>query len=422
MKKFTLGIIMALALILSACASPTPPPTLTAVPTPTTANTPTPANTPTAANTATPAPTATPAATATPVCPAAEANNLRVMPLFTSNSKHIVLGTGCGVEVFEAQTLKPVANYGGLVLANVLPDGRFAARAGSNVVLVEPASGKMESLKTKVDFSGIVAVSPAGTLLAKLMDGKTVRLFDLNSDKTTDLALQVQTTEAARYLRFSPNGALLVVGFVDAPNPRMLATEAVNFLAVYEVASAKKLYETGFSGSPRFSPDSKYLFPTNTFVGRNLYDATTGKSISSFGATLQNCAQGGNCGTTADGGRIVEDRYDIVDYFIAGGPETVIVFWEHTITSVPPGVVITQENFSTAYKNVRTQETYIEDFVANKRKFAFATGGLTAEDFAYGAGTSDGSVFLLVRKAGGFTLYSGKDGKALASLDRFALK
>jgi WD40 repeat protein len=342
------------------------------------------------------------------------------MPLFTINSKHIVLGAGCGVEVFEAQTLKPVANYGGLVLANVLPDGRFAARAGGNVVLVEPTSGKMETLKTKVDFSGTVAVSPAGTLLAKLVDGKTVRLFDLNSDKTTDLALQAQTTEAARYIKFSPNGALLAVGFVEAPNAAMIAAEAVNYLAVYEVASAKKLYETKFSGSPRFSPDSKYLFPINTFVNRNLYDASSGKVISGFANTLQNCAQGGNCGTTADGGRIVEDRYDVVDYFIVGGPETVIVFWEHTITSIPPGVVITQENFATAYKNVRTQESYVEDFVTNKRKFPFL--GYAGKDVSYGTGAPDGSVFLLLKKSGGLALHSAKDGKALASLDRFTMK
>jgi len=420
MKKFTLWTLMALVLILSACASPTPPPTPTAVPMPTTANTPTPANTSTPANTATPAPTATPAATATPVCPTSQANALAIAPMFTANSKHIVLGTGCGVEVFEAQTLKPVANYGGLVLANVLPDGRFAARAGGNVVLVDPASNKMESLKTKVDFSGIFAVSPAGTLLAKLMDGKTVRLFDLNSDKTTDLALQAQTTEAPRYLRFSPNGALLAVGFVEAPNPPMLAAEAVNFVAVYEVTSAKKLYETKFSGAPRFSPDSKYLFPINTLINRNLYDASTGKVISSFANTLANCAQGGNCGTTADGGRIVEDRYDVVDYFIAGGPETVIVFWEHTITSIPPGVVITEQNFATAYKNVRTQESYVEDFVANKRKFPFL--GYAGKDLSYGTGAPDGSVFLLLKKSGGLALHSAKDGKALASLDRFTLK
>jgi len=312
------------------------------------------------------------------------------MPLFTSDNKYLVLGTGCSVEVFEAQTLKPVMTYGGLVLANVTNDGRFAARAGSNVVLVEPATSKMESLKTKVDFAGITMVSATGKEFAKLVDGKTVRVFDLNSDKTTDLTLQVQTTEPAKTILFSPNGAWLAVGIDE-------------YLAVYEVATAKKLYELKFSGLPTFSPDTKYLFAVNTRINRNLYEVTTGKVLSNFGGTLQNCAQGGNCGTTADGGRIVEDRYDALSYFVAGGPENVLVFWEHTITSIPPGVVITQENFATAYKNVRSQETFIEDFVASKRKFAFTTSGLKAEDFAYGAGARDGSVFLLVKKAGGLT-------------------
>ena len=420
MKKILLMLMV--AVIVSACAAPTPAPSATPAPTPTAANTATPANTPTPANTATPAPTATPAATATPTCASSESNNLTVMPVFTSNSKYVVLGTGCGVEVFEAQTLKPLANFGGLVLETVLTDGRFAARAGSNVVLVDPTMNKMESTKTKVDFSGTVAVSPIGTLLAKLVDAKTVRLFDLNSDKTTDLVLQAQTPEAPRYIRFSPNGALLAVGFVQEPNARMIANEEVLAVAVYDVTTAKKLHENGFLGSPRFSPDSKYLFAVNTPINRKLYEAATGKFISNFGGTLQNCAQGGNCGATADGGRIVEDRYDVVNYFIAGGPETVIVFWEHTITSIPPGVVITQENFATAYKNVKSEETFIEDFVANKRKFTFATGGLKADDFAIGTGASDGSVFLLVKKSGGLALYSAKDGKAITSLERFKLK
>jgi hypothetical protein len=47
---------------------------------------------------------------------------------------------------------------------------------------------------------------------------------------------------------------------------------------------------------------------------------------------------------------------------------------------------------------------------------------LKAADFVHGAGASDSSVFVLVKKAGGLTLYNGKDGKSLANLDRFKLK
>lgn len=420
MKK--VFVCLAIAILLTACASPTPAPTLapTAVSAPT--NTPAPTNTVAPTNTATPAPTATPAATATPACAASESNNLTVLPMFTSDNKYMVLGTGCGVEVFEAQTLKPVATYGGLVLANVTPDGRIVARTQSNVVLIDLATGKAETLKTKIDFTGVTRVSSTGALVAKIVDAKTVRLFEANSDKTTDIALQVQTLDPERNILLSRNGALLAVEFYTVLHA---ASQTISdpYVAVYEIASGKKLYEMpSFFGRANFSPDSKYLFPTATRVHHNIYDAATGKVALSFKYNIMNCRGAGSCGKTSDGSELVEDRADLVNYFIAGGLENVITFWEHTITSVPPGVVVTQENFATAYKDVRTEETYVEDFVANKRKAAFLTGGLKAEDFAYGAGAADGAVFLLVKKAGGLTLYSGKDGKAIMNLDRFKLK
>ena len=249
-----------MTLILAACSGPAPAPTqtgsaqATATAAPAT-EIPLPTNTPTvvpATNTPTDVPpTSTPEPTATATAAPRLIDALTIAGLsklgevtiprqpylllddslsgavggYTSDSQHLVLSTGAGVDVLSTATLDIEAHYPGLRLVALLTDGRFAALHGDALVKVAPISGEMETVATEADFSGAFAVSPTGEQVASVVDARTVRLYSL-----TGAALDIPTRAAPSKVTFTGDGAFVILDFIRTADARF---------EVYETGAAR---------------------------------------------------------------------------------------------------------------------------------------------------------------------------------------
>ncbi len=436
MKKLVY-LVIGLALILSACSSPTPTaaPTQAAVP-PTEA--PTPANgtqgqaatsaptevptaTPTEAPTNTPEPTATPTPAAQPISAANVANLAQTGTIdiprqpnlvlntnlsgevggYTSDSQHIVLRSDSGVDVLSVAKLEVEKQFPGMRLAALLSDGRFAAVQGNSLVKVNPATGDMETVKTDADFSGRFAVSPTGEQAASVADAKTLRVYSLTGGDPLDIPLK--KSQYPDNMFFTGDGVHLVLEFLYSDPSR---------IEVYDAATAKKLYEFSNGLDPAFSTDGKH-YVLRDFNGVDVYDVATGKPGAHSAANV--IYHRGLAGDAVKGA-LVEDRIDLMSYFVVGGPENGIAFYTHSKTYIdnPQGQWNTD-----LYKTDNTYETYVQDFTTGKQKFAFAGYGL--DQLAVGFGAPDNSTFLLINKKGQLALHSLKDGGRLALSDRYTV-
>lgn len=426
MKKIAL-VLISLGLILSACSSPTPatteapaPTTAPEQPTATLAPTETPTEVP---PTSTPEPTATPTPAPQPISAAnisglalasvveiprqpnlvLDPNLSGVVGGYTSDSQHIILRTDAGVDVLSHQSLDLEAHYPGLQLINILSDGRFAALQGGSLVFVEPLSGEMESVGTDVNFSGQFAVSPTGEKAASAVDSKTVRLYSLTGGQPLDIP--IKNSELPEKLQFTGDGVNLVLEFIsNSSNSRF---------EVYDTSAAQKLYEYPTYRAPEFSTDGKY-FVAGDMNGLYVYDTPTAKVV---GTAAWNVIY--HRGVPAEGivkGALIEDRIDLTDFFLVGGPETGIGFYVHqkTVIDNPAGQWNTD-----LYHTDNTFESYVLDFTTGVQKFVFS--GYGADQMAAGFGATDGSTFLLINKSGELALHNLKDGSRITLSDRYTV-
>ncbi len=323
---------------------------------------------------------------------------------YTSDSQHIILRTDAGVDVLSPQSLDLEAHYPGLQLVSLLSDGRFAALQGGSLVKVDPVSGEMESAETEADFSGQFAVSPTGEQAASVVDTKTVRLYSLTGGQPLDIP--IKNSELPEKILFTGDGANLVLEFISnsSSNSRF---------EVYDTSAAQKLYEYPTYRAPEFSTDGKY-FVAGDMNGLYVYDTTTAKVV---GTAAWNVVY--HRGVPAEGivkGALIEDRIDLTDFFLVGGPETGIGFYVHqkTVIDNPAGQWNTD-----LYHTDNSFESYVLDFTTGVQKFVFS--GYGADQMAAGFGATDGSTFLLINKSGELALHSLKDGSRITLSDRYTV-
>lgn len=433
MQKNIPGLLVGLALLLSACASPTPtatqPPAPTAVadlPSPTATAVP-PSATPSAVPpTDTPAPTATATAThtATPApqpisaANAAQLARVGVMTLprqpilltdaqlsgivggYTADSQHLIVRTDAGVDILAAATLELEQHYPGLRLVNGLSDGRFAALQAGALVFVDPLSGERETIATEASFAGQFAVSPTGAQVASVVDDRTLRVYTLAGGAPLDIALK--NGERPAGLWFTGDGGTLVLDFVSRA--------ASSRFEVYAADTAAKLYEYPTYRPPQFSTDGRYftVFSMNGFVVAETATNTV-LNVYNPGHIIER-------GCDFNAKTCVDEGVGLAGVFMIGRPETAITILVQTRSEGKPGNTVEEQNWQVIYSN---QSAYMTDLLTGVQAFVFS--GPPIESLHSGLGAPDGSTFVLIQNNATLSLHSLANGEKLAETNRYAV-
>ena len=199
---------------------------------------------------------------------------------FSANGARILTATtDHSVKLWDAASGKLIASFehlGPLFHAAFSPDGTRVLTASTeyhSADLWDAASGKHVASLAHQDTVENAAFSPDGTRILTASDDKTAKLWDVGSGK---LMASFAHQHAVNHAAFSPDGArILTAGYDstaklwDAASGKLIAS-----LADPEIASF-------WYGA--FSPRGARILTTNEGGTASLWDAASGKLIGSFG-------------------------------------------------------------------------------------------------------------------------------------------
>jgi WD40 repeat protein/serine/threonine protein kinase len=199
---------------------------------------------------------------------------------FSANGARILTATtDHSVKLWDAASGKLIASFehlGPLFHAAFSPDGTRVLTASTeyhSADLWDAASGKPVASLVHQDTVENAAFSPDGTRILTASDDKTAKLWDVGSGK---LMASFAHQHAVNHAAFSPDGArILTAGYDstaklwDAASGKLIAS-----LADPEIASF-------WYGA--FSPRGARILTTNEGGTASLWDAASGKLIGSFG-------------------------------------------------------------------------------------------------------------------------------------------